>query len=140
MCKCCEKSVIKTDKAPKAIGPYSVGIQGGHFVFTSGQIGLDPSTGNMVEGGIESQTRRVLMNLENVLEAAGSGLINVVKVTVFLQDLGDFGKMNEVYSNFFTENPPARSTVQVAGLPRGAAVEIEVVAIVPCKEGDCDCN
>lgn len=142
MCDCCEKKVVKTDKAPKAIGPYSVGVIGGHFVFTAGQIGLNPETGNMVEGGVEAETRQALTNVKNILEASKSALENVVKTTVFLRDMNDFAKMNAVYGEFFTENPPARSAVQVAALPKNAAVEIEVVAVVPCddKKQDCCCK
>jgi 2-iminobutanoate/2-iminopropanoate deaminase len=122
--------VIKTDKAPKAIGPYSVAIQLGNLVFTSGQVGLDPQTGNLVTGGIEAETRQVLTNLKHILEAAGSGLDKVVKTTMFLRDINDFGRANPVYGEFFTENPPARSTVQAAALPRSAAIEIDIIAFV----------
>ena len=122
-------TVIATDQAPKAIGPYSQAIRVGHFVHTAGQIALDPATGELVSGGIEEQTRRVLQNLSAVLEAAGSGLSGVVKTTVFMADLGEFARMNAVYAEFFPRNPPARSTVQVAALPRGAKVEIECIAV-----------
>ena len=122
-------TVIATDQAPKAIGPYSQAIRVGHFVYTAGQIALDPATGELVSGGIEEQTRRVLQNLSAVLEAAGSGLSGVVKTTVFMADLGEFARMNAVYAEFFPRNPPARSTVQVAALPRGAKVEIECIAV-----------
>jgi 2-iminobutanoate/2-iminopropanoate deaminase len=122
--------VISTENAPKAIGPYSQAIRVGDFVFTAGQIALDPATGNLVEGGIEEQTRRVLRNLSQVLGAAGASMERVVKTTVFLRDMNDFQKMNGVYAEFFPSNPPARSTVQVARLPRDAMVEIEVVATV----------
>ena len=125
-----EKIVVTSEKAPKAIGPYSVAIRTGDLIFTSGQLGLDPATGNLVPGGIESETRQALTNLRHVLVAAGSGLERVVKTTVFLNDMADFAKMNVVYAEFFTENPPARSTVQVASLPKAGAVEIEVVAIL----------
>jgi 2-iminobutanoate/2-iminopropanoate deaminase len=124
------KVIIKTDKAPKAIGPYSVAIQLGNLVFTSGLIALDPQTGNLVTGGIEAETRQTLTNLKHILEAAGSGLDKVVKTTVFLRDINDFGRMNPVYGEFFTENPPARTTVQAAALPRGAAIEIDIIAFV----------
>ena len=140
MCECCKREVIVSDQAPKAIGPYSIGVQGGHFVFTSGQLGLDPVTGNLVEGGIEAETRLVFANLRTVLQAAGSDLEHVVKTTVYLQDINDFSRMNEIYSKYFTEAPPARSAFQVGKLPKGAAVEIEAVAIIPCKEGDCHCK
>ena len=125
-----EKNIITSDKAPKAIGPYSVAIQAGNLVFTSGQLGLEPVSGNLVPGGIEAETRQALTNIRNVLAAAGSGLEQVVKTIVFLKDMAEFSKMNAVYAEFFTENPPARSTVQVAALPKGGAVEIEAVAIL----------
>ncbi|MEP7358296.1 MAG: RidA family protein [Anaerolineales bacterium] len=121
--------VIHTDKAPKAIGPYSQAQRVGDFIFTAGQLGLDPQTGQMVEGGIQAQTRQVWHNLAAVLEAAGSSLANVVKTTVFMQDLGEFAQMNTVYAEFFPDTRPARSTVQVAALPRGALVEIECIAL-----------
>ena len=123
------KKIITSEKAPKAIGPYSVAIRTGDLVFTSGQLGLDPQSGNLVPGGIEAETRQVLTNLRHVLADSGSGLERTVKTTVFLKDMADFPKMNAVYAEFFPENPPARSTVQ-AGLPKGGSVEIEVVAIV----------
>ena len=122
-------TVIATDQAPKAIGPYSQAIRVGHFVHTAGQIALDPATGELVSGGIEEQTRRALQNLSAVLETAGSSLSGVVKTTVFMADLGEFARMNAVYAEFFPQNPPARSTVQVAALPRGAKVEIECIAV-----------
>ena len=124
------RDVIHTDSAPKAIGPYSQAIRVGDFVFTAGQIALDPATGELAGATIEEQTRRALTNLMAVLEAAGSGLGKVVKTTVFLANLADFAKMNAVYAEFFPGNPPARTTVQVAALPRGALVEIECVAIL----------
>lgn len=124
------KKVISTNKAPKAIGPYSVANCYGDLVFTAGQIGLDPQSGELVSGGIELETRQVLTNLQAVLEAAGSSLEQVLKTTVFLRDMNDFSRMNAVYAEFFAENCPARSTVQAAGLPKGAAVEIEAVAII----------
>ena len=125
-----KKTIIKTNKAPAALGPYSVAIQTDKLVFTSGQVGIDPSNGEMVAGGIENQTRQVLTNLQNVLEASGSGLEFVVKTTVFLQDMSDFAKMNAIYAEFFTQDPPARSTVAVAGLPKGALIEIETTALI----------
>jgi len=131
---CHEKHVVATDKAPKAIGPYSAGIKAGHFVYTAGQIGLEPQSGVMVTGGIEAETRRALKNLQGILEEAGSSLDQVVKTTVFLLDMNDFAVMNSIYAEFFTGIYPARSAVQVAGLPKGAKVEIEAVAIVPCQE------
>ena len=124
-----DKKVIATEKAPKPIGPYSVAVQASNFVFTSCQLGLDPATGNLVPGGIEAQTRQALKNLGNVLSDAGSGLEFAVKTIVFMKDMAEFSKMNAVYAEFFSENPPARSTVQ-AELPKGGAVEIEVVAIL----------
>jgi len=124
-----QKEIILTDKAPKAIGPYSVATKAGGFIFTAGQIGIDPVTADLVAGGIETETRQVLLNLSNVLTVAGSTLQQVVKTTVFLRDMSDFSRMNAVYAEFFPQNPPARSTVQVAALPKGAVVEIEVVAL-----------
>lgn len=121
---------VQTDKAPAAIGPYSQAIRAGGFVFVSGQIPIDPATGQFVAGGIGEQTERVLQNLSAVLEAAGSGLNKVVKTTVFLADMQEFAQMNEVYARFFTEAPPARATVAAAGLPRDARVEIEAVALL----------
>lgn len=130
------KKIIFTDKAPKAIGPYSQAIRTESLVFTAGQVGINPATGELVEGGIEAQTRQVLTNLMNVLEASNSGLNFVVKTTVFLKDMNDFAKMNAIYAEFFSENPPARSTVAVAGLPKGALVEIESIAMLPDAHGD----
>ena len=124
-----EKKVIKSEKAPKAIGPYSVAIECGGFVFCAGQTGIDPATGDLVGPELEAQTRQVLANLRNVLEAAGSSLDMVVKTTVFLRDMADFPKMNAIYGEYFGSNPPARSTVAVAGLPKGGVVEMEAVAI-----------
>lgn len=122
------KKIIVSEKAPKAIGPYSVAVQTGQMVYTAGQIGLDPKTGEIVPGGIEAETRQVLTNLKNVLEDSGSSLGDVVKTTVFLRDMADFAKMNAIYGEFFGQNPPARSTIAVAGLPKGCGVEIEAVA------------
>ena len=122
------KDIIATKNAPGAIGPYSQGIRANGFVFASGQIGLDPATGELVKGGIAEQSRQVLLNVKNVLEAAGSGLDKAVKTTVFLKDINDFAAMNAVYSEFFKADCPARSAVQVAALPKGALVEIEVIA------------
>ncbi|HKE57686.1 MAG TPA: RidA family protein [Pyrinomonadaceae bacterium] len=120
---------IQTDRAPAAIGPYSQAIKAGGFVFASGQIPIDPQTGEFVAGGIAEQTERVLTNLAAVLEAAGSSLGQVVKTTVFLADMAEFAAMNEVYGKFFGDLPPARATVAAAGLPRNARVEIEAVAL-----------
>jgi 2-iminobutanoate/2-iminopropanoate deaminase len=123
-----KREVIRSDKAPKAIGPYEQAIKLDGWVFTSGQIPLDPQTGAMVEGGIGAQSRQVLENLRAVLEAAGSSMAKVVRVTVYMTHLGDFAKMNEVFSEFFLEDKPARSSVGVAALPRGAMVEMDVIA------------
>jgi len=124
------KTAVKTDAAPGALGPYSQAIVAGGMVYCAGQIPLDPATGNIVSGGIAPQTEQVLKNLGAVLKAAGSGLDRAVKTTVFLKDMNDFAAMNEVYAKHFGALPPARSTVQVARLPRDVAVEIEVVALV----------
>ena len=126
------REAVATDKAPKAIGPYSQGIQAGDFVFTAGQAGVDPATGKLVEGGIAEQTRQVLRNIESILEASGSSLDRVVKCGVFLQDMADFQAMNAVYAEFFPpdKKPPARTTVQAAKLPLGALVEIDAVALL----------
>jgi 2-iminobutanoate/2-iminopropanoate deaminase len=124
------RTVIHSDSAPKAIGPYSQAIVSGGLVFCSGQVPIDPATGELVAGGIQEQTHRSLMNLKAVLEAAGSGLDRVVKTTVFLQSMNDFAAMNAVYANYFPNDPPARSTVEVAKLPRNALVEIECIAQV----------
>jgi 2-iminobutanoate/2-iminopropanoate deaminase len=121
---------IQTDAAPQAIGPYSQAIRAGDFVFVSGQIPIDPRTGEFVPGGIEEQTEQVLVNVSRVLEAAGSGLEQVVKTTVFLADIGEFAAMNEVYARFFFKEPPARATVEAARLPRDARVEIEAIALI----------
>ena len=125
-----KKKVIHTDKAPKAIGPYSQAIRTDAMVYTAGQIGFDPTTMEIVAGGVEEQTRQALTNLKTILEASGSSLEHVVKTLVFLQDMADFPKMNAIYAEYFPENPPARSTVQVAALPKGALVEIEAVALI----------
>jgi 2-iminobutanoate/2-iminopropanoate deaminase len=122
------KSIIHSAGAPGAVGPYSQATSFGELLFTAGQIPLDPVSGQLVGGGIEDQTRRVLLNLEAVLEAGGSDLSRVLKTTVFLTDLGDFTAMNSVYAEFFKESPPARSTVQVSALPKAAIVEIEAIA------------
>ena len=125
-----QKEVVTAQGAPKAIGPYSVGIRAFPWVFCSGQAGLDPNSGELVKGGIEIETRQTLSNIKSVLESAGSSLSQVVKTTVFLKDMADFARMNAVYAEFFSGNPPARSTVQVAALPKGAAVEIEAIALI----------
>jgi len=120
---------VETERAPKAIGPYAQAIKASGFVYTAGQIPIDPKTGNLVEGGIKEQTRRVLENLKAVLEASGSSANQVVKTTVYLKNMADFGAMNEVYAEYFGNAKPARSTVAVAELPRGALVEIDLVAL-----------
>jgi len=124
------REAIHTDKAPNAIGPYVQAIKANGFVYTAGQIPLDPRTGNFVPGGIKEQTRQVLENLRAVLEAAGSALDRVVKATVFLKEMSDFAAMNEVYTEYLGNAKPARSTVAAAGLPRDALVEIDLVALV----------
>lgn len=125
-----KKKVIQTDKAPKAIGPYSQAIRTESMIYLAGQTGLEPATGELIAGGVEEQTRQVLNNIRNVLEAAGSSLEHVVKTTVFLKDMNDFTKMNSIYAEYFGENPPARSTIAVAALPKGGLVEIEAVALI----------
>lgn len=126
-----KRDIVHTDKAPKAIGPYSQAIRTETIIYTAGQTGLDPATGELIGSTVEEQTRQVLINLQNVIEAAGSTIGNVVKTTVFLKDMNDFSKMNAIYAEFFGQNPPARSTVAVAGLPKGGLVEIEAVALIP---------
>jgi len=121
---------VATEKAPKAIGPYSQAILHGGIAYLSGQIPLDPATNQLIEGDITLQTERVLENLKSVLEACGASLDSVLKTTVFLKDMGDFPKMNEVYGRYFNQNPPARSTVQAARLPRDVSVEIDAVAAI----------
>lgn len=125
-----KKEIVIAENAPKAIGPYSAGVKAGNLVFSAGQLGIDPASGEFVAGGIEAQTQKALENLSAVLEAAGSSLGRVVKTTVFLKDMNDFGAMNGVYGQFFTENYPARSAVQVARLPKDGLVEIEAIALV----------
>ncbi len=136
---CChhKKNIIATDQAPKALGPYSAGVSTGCLVFTAGQLGIDPSTNELVEGGIQPETRQALKNVKAILEEAGSSLDQVVKTTVFLADMETFGLMNEIYGEFFTGQFPARSAFQVAALPKNAAVEIETVALLPCDCDDC---
>jgi 2-iminobutanoate/2-iminopropanoate deaminase len=130
MSKTIDRQVISTADAPKAIGPYSQAIRSGNFIFTAGQLGLDPKTMELVPGGIDVQTRQVLENLKHVLEASGSDLDHVIKTTVFLSDMANFASMNAIYGGYFSQNPPARSTVAAAALPKGGLVEIEVVALV----------
>lgn len=124
------KEIISTENAPSAIGPYSQAVKTGNMVFVSGQIPIDPKTGEFVSNEVAEQTEQVLKNLSAVLEAAGSSLNNVVKTTVFLADMNDFATMNEIYAKYFNENKPARATVQAARLPKDARVEIECVAVV----------
>jgi 2-iminobutanoate/2-iminopropanoate deaminase len=135
-CCCQTRTIIQAEKAPKAIGPYSHAVQAGHLLYTSGQLGIEPATGNLAAGGVEAETRQALMNLQTILEAAGSSLAQVVKTTVFLRDINDFARMNAVYATFFPQEPPARSAFQVAALPKAAAVEIEAVGVL---SGDCEC-
>ncbi len=129
-----KKKVIQTDRAPKAIGPYSQAIQAGNLLFLSGQIPLDPKTGELTGGDIRQQTRQVLENVKGLLESQGLGMKDVVKVTIFLKDMGNFNQMNEVYGTYFSSFPPARSTVEVAKLPRNAEIEIEAIALTYNKD------
>lgn len=123
------KEIIATVKGPKAIGPYSQAVKAGGFVFTAGQIAFDPSTNQLVEGGVAQQTTRVLENLKAIVEAAGSSLDRAVKSTVYLKDMNDFAAMNEIYGKYFAQNPPARSTVEAARLPRDVRVEIDLIVL-----------
>lgn len=125
------REVVLPAGGAKPIGPYSPAIRAGDFLFVSGTIGMDPEQGKLVEGGAQAETRQALANLRAVLEAGGSSPELVVKTTVFMRDLDQFGRMNEIYGGFFSENPPARSTVEVSNLPGGASVEIEAVALIP---------
>lgn len=125
-----QREIIHTSSAPAAVGPYSQAVRAGNLVFTAGQIGLNPATGQLVDGGVEAQTRQIMANLSAVLEAAGTNLNQVVKTTIFLTDMAYFGAVNAIYAAAFTTSPPARSTVAVVGLPKDALVEIEVVALV----------
>lgn len=127
------KKVIQTIKAPKPIGPYSQAIRAGNFIFLSGQIPIDPSTGEMIKGDIRQQTRQVLENIKGVLESQGLNMEDVVKVTIFLKNMGNFSLVNEVYATYFPSFPPARSTVEVAKLPRNAEIEIEAIALIRTK-------
>lgn len=124
-----KRTIISTAAAPAAVGPYSQAVRIGDLVYTAGQIPLDPATGSMVPGGIEEQTRQVLNNMSAVLEAAGSGMDRIVKMTVFMTDLGQFAQMNAVYAEFFPGDPPARSAIEVSALPLGADIEMEAVAV-----------
>ncbi len=130
------KKIISTPNAPKAVGPYSQAVRTESLVFTAGQVGFMPASTDLVEGGVEAQARQALTNLKNILEAADSGLNYVVKTTVFLTDMANFAAMNAVYAEFFPENFPARSTIAVLGLPKGALVEIEAVALVASASGE----
>jgi 2-iminobutanoate/2-iminopropanoate deaminase len=125
-----EKIVVKTDNAPAAIGPYSVGVCFGNLIFTAGQLGIDPKCGEIVKGGIGEETRQALTNIQTILNAAGTKMDKVIKTTVYLKDMEEFVAMNAVYAEFFTDNFPARTTVQVAALPKQAAIEIEAIAII----------
>jgi 2-iminobutanoate/2-iminopropanoate deaminase len=124
------KEIISTDKAPKAIGPYSQAVKSGGFIFTAGQIALDPASGQIIEGDVSKQTTRVMENLKAIVEAAGSTLDRAIKATVYLKDMNDFAEMNTVYGRYFAQNPPARSTVEAARLPRDVRVEIDLVVAV----------
>jgi 2-iminobutanoate/2-iminopropanoate deaminase len=125
-----KKKVIQTEKAPRAIGPYSQAIQAGNFLFLSGQIPLDPKTGELVKGDIRQQTQQVLENIKGMLESQKLGMEDVVKVTIFLRNIGDFNQVNEVYGTYFPSSPPARSAIGVAALPRDADIEIEAIALI----------
>ena len=136
-CSCSEKQLFNSEKGPKAIGPYTPAVKAGGLVFISGQLGIVPETGAIIEGGVEAETRQALTNLKNLLEAAGASLEQVTKATVFLRDINDFQKMNGIYGEFFHTNPPARSAFQVGALPKAAAVEIEAIAVVGCDCEEC---
>jgi 2-iminobutanoate/2-iminopropanoate deaminase len=127
------KEIIRTEKAPKAIGPYSAGVKTEQFIFTAGQLGIIPESGNIIDGGIENETRQAIINIQHILEEAGSSLNSVVKTTVFLRDMNEFSRMNAVYAEYFMENPPARSTIQAAALPKNGAIEIEAIALASQK-------
>ena len=125
-----DKKIIKTHKAPQAIGPYSQAVKSGNFIFASGQVPLDPISGNIEENDIKKQTTRVMENIKGLLEAENLTMSNIIKTTCFLSDMSNFASFNEVYATYFTENPPARSTVAVKALPKDALVEVEVIAVV----------
>ena len=131
-----KRKAITSSNVPAAIGPYSPAIHIGDLIYTSGALGMDPQSGELIPGGIEEETRQALLNIENILEAGGSSLGQIVKTTVFLQNLEEFSLMNAVYAEFFDDHPPARTTVEVAALPKGAAVEIDAVAIVSNEGSD----
>ena len=126
-----QREIVSTDQAPAAVGPYSQAVRTAGLIYTAGQLGMDPETGKLVEGGVQAQTRQALTNLQAILAEAGASLDHVVKTTVFLMDMNEFKAMNEVYAQFFAGQPPARSAVQVAALPLGGVVEIEAVAVLP---------
>lgn len=126
-----EKLIVKTSKAPKAIGPYSQAVGISNLLFLSGQIALDPETGTLIGGGVQAQTNRIMENIKGVLEAAGLTMDHLVKVTIFLENMDDYPVVNEVYGGYFNDAPPARSAVEVSGLPLGVAVEIESIAAIP---------
>jgi len=138
-CCCTKKETFFCENAPAAIGPYSVAVSTGSLVFVSGQLGLEKETGSLVAGGIQAQTRKALENMKAILESAGLGMENVVKTTVFMLDMGQFADMNAVYSEFFTSDFPARSAIQVAGLPKNGIVEIEAIAAKPHDHEDENC-
>lgn len=131
-----KKEVIISEKAPEPIGPYSIGIRVGFLIYTAGQAGIDRATGELVQGGIEAETRQTLLNIKSILEASGSNMDCVIKTTVFLRDMKEFSRMNAVYAEFFKDKPPARTTVQAAALPKNAAVEIEAIAVIAQAGGD----
>ena len=141
-CCCTKKETISCENAPAAIGPYSVAVSTGSLVFVSGQLGLDKETGSLVAGGIQSQARKALENMKSILESANLSMDDVVKTTVFLLDMGQFAEMNAVYAEFFTSDFPARSAIQVAGLPKNGIVEIEAIAVKPHdrENNNCCCN
>ena len=126
-----QKNIIETTEAPGAIGPYSQAVRSGNLLFVSGQIPLNPKTGNLITTGIEDETHRVMKNIEAILEAAGATFQNIIKTTIFLKSMDDFAQVNAVYASFFICNFPARETVEVSGLPKGARVEISVIALIP---------
>jgi 2-iminobutanoate/2-iminopropanoate deaminase len=130
------RQVIISEKVPAAIGPYSIAVKSGDLLFVSGTLGMHPSSGDLVPGGIEQETRQALKNLSTVLQDGGSSQEMVLKTTVFMRDLGEFSAMNAIYAEFFTSKPPARSTVQVARLPKDAAVEIEAIALITASAGE----
>lgn len=129
----CKKTIV-SEKGPRAIGPYSIAVQAKRFIFTAGQIGLNPSTGELVKGGLEAETRQALDNLKAILKAANASMEDVVKTTVFLKDINDFARMNVIYAEYFEKDPPARSAIQVAALPKNALIEVESIAFT------CDCD